>query len=74
MRMRGLAFLVGGLLLAGTTVPAQAASNRPTIAVMDFDYGAVNNWWSGVWGNYDIGKGMADQVVDALLTTARTRS
>jgi curli biogenesis system outer membrane secretion channel CsgG len=30
---------------------------------MDFDYGTIDNWW----GQYDIGKGMADQVVDALL-------
>ena len=31
---------------------------------MDFDFGTVHEHW---WGNYDIGKGMADQVVDALL-------
>jgi curli biogenesis system outer membrane secretion channel CsgG len=30
---------------------------------MDFDYGTIDNWW----GQYDIGKGMADQVVNALL-------
>jgi curli biogenesis system outer membrane secretion channel CsgG len=42
---------------------AEAQSKRPMIAVMDFDYGTVNNWW----GQYDIGKGMADQVVNALL-------
>jgi curli biogenesis system outer membrane secretion channel CsgG len=40
---------------------------------MDFDYGAVNNWWSGVWGNYDIGKGMADQVVDELVNDGAFR-
>jgi hypothetical protein len=40
---------------------------------MDFDYGAVNNWWSGVWGNYDIGKGMADQVVDELVNDGSFR-
>ena len=48
---------------------AGARSKRPTVAVMDFDYGTVDNWW----GQYDIGKGMADQVVDALSTTARFR-
>jgi curli biogenesis system outer membrane secretion channel CsgG len=40
---------------------------------MDFEYGAVNNWWSGVWGNYDIGKGMADQVVDELVNNGSFR-
>jgi curli biogenesis system outer membrane secretion channel CsgG len=43
---------------------AQGAAKRPTVAVMDFDFGTVHEHW---WGNYDIGKGMADQVVDALL-------
>ena len=40
---------------------------------MDFDYGTVNNWWSGVWGNVDIGKGMADQVVDELVNDGSFR-
>src|SRR5215468_3529767 len=43
---------------------AQSKSSRPTVAIMDFDYGTVGYHW---WGDYDIGKGMADQVVDALL-------
>jgi len=73
MRMRGLGCLVAGLVLAGLVGPASAQSKRPTIAVMDFDYGAVNNWWSGVWGNYDIGKGMADQVVDGLVNDGSFR-
>ena len=42
---------------------AEAQSKRPKVAVMDFDYGTVGNWW----GEYDIGKGMADQVVNALV-------
>lgn len=56
----GLAAAVGLTALSGGV---EAQSKRPTIAVMDFDYGTVDNWW----GQYDIGKGMADQVVDALL-------
>jgi curli biogenesis system outer membrane secretion channel CsgG len=59
--------MIGALavsLLAGLGAPAHAAgANRPMVAVMDFDYGTINNWW----GREDIGKGMADQVVDALL-------
>jgi curli biogenesis system outer membrane secretion channel CsgG len=47
---------------------AQAAK-RPQIAIMDFDYGTVQNWW----GQYDIGKGMADQVVDALVNDGSFR-
>jgi len=49
--------------------PGQAQSKRPTVAVMDFDYGTVDNWW----GQYDIGKGMADQVVDALVNDGTFR-
>ena len=44
--------------------PASAQKNsRPQIAVLDFEYGTVDNWW----GQYDIGKGIADQLVDALV-------
>ncbi len=48
---------------------AQGGSKRVAVAVMDFDYGSVENWW----GNYDIGKGMADQVVDALVNDGSFR-
>ena len=59
--------LATGISLAGLAGSAQAQtekSKRPAVAVMDFDYGTVNYHW---WGEYNIGKGMADQVVDALL-------
>ena len=60
------AVVAAGLVLlpsAGTELKAATPkSKRPTIAVMDFDYGTINDRW---WGSYDIGKGMADQVVDA---------
>ncbi len=49
---------------------AQGAAKRPTVAVMDFDFGTVHEHW---WGNYDIGKGMADQVVDALVNDGSFR-
>jgi curli biogenesis system outer membrane secretion channel CsgG len=54
--------------LAGSA-SAQAAK-RPAVAVMDFDFGTVHEHW---WGNYDIGKGMADQVVDALVNDGSFR-
>ena len=58
-----VAAAVAVLAVAGNGY-AQGAAKRPTVAIMDFDFGTVNEHW---WGNYDIGKGMADQVVDALL-------
>ena len=73
MRLKVIAGVAAVLALAGLVGTAQAQSKRPTVAVMDFDYGAVNNWWSGVWGNYDIGKGMADQVVDELVNDGTFR-
>jgi curli biogenesis system outer membrane secretion channel CsgG len=57
-----LAAAVAVLAVAGTGFAAD--SKRPAVAVMDFDFGTVHDHW---WGNYDIGKGMADQVVDALV-------
>jgi len=53
--------------LAGTA-SAQGAK-RVSVAVMDFDYGTIDHWW----GQYDIGKGMADQVVDALVNDGSFR-
>jgi curli biogenesis system outer membrane secretion channel CsgG len=65
MRLKLITGLVVALAVAGMMVGSAGAqgSKRPLIAVMDFDYGTIDNWW----GQYDIGKGMADQVVDALL-------
>jgi curli biogenesis system outer membrane secretion channel CsgG len=34
------------------------------VAVLAFDYGTLQNPW---WGEYDIGRGVADQVVDSLV-------
>jgi curli biogenesis system outer membrane secretion channel CsgG len=66
--MRGKLFLAAAAVTATTLLAspahAQDKSKRPTVAIMDFDYGTVGYHW---WGDYDIGKGMADQVVDALL-------
>ncbi len=59
--------LVAGLVyglptIAKTAAPAQ--STRPAVAVMDFDFGTVENWWGG---NVDVGKGIADLMVDGLV-------
>jgi curli biogenesis system outer membrane secretion channel CsgG len=63
----GLAAAVALCALA-TRVSAEG-SKRVAVAVMDFDYGTIDNWW----GQYDIGKGMADQVVDALVNDGSFR-
>jgi curli biogenesis system outer membrane secretion channel CsgG len=60
----GLAAVAALSLLGGGVADAQDKSKRVAVAIMDFDYGTVGYHW---WGQYDIGKGMADQVVDALL-------
>src|SRR5512142_903866 len=69
MRLKGIAVLAVAVVCVGVTATAHAQSKRPAVAVMDFDYGTVNNWW----GQYDIGKGMADQVVDALVNDGTFR-
>lgn len=70
MRLKLIAGLVAALAVAGMVGSADAqGSKRPLIAVMDFDYGTIDNWW----GQYDIGKGMADQVVDALVNDGTYR-
>ncbi|HTV01452.1 MAG TPA: CsgG/HfaB family protein [Luteitalea sp.] len=41
-----------------------------TVAVMDFDYGTIRRWWSGDW---DVGKGIADLMVDELVNGSSLR-
>jgi curli biogenesis system outer membrane secretion channel CsgG len=65
----GMAVAVASVLLCENGV-AQRKAKRPLVAVMDFDYGAVDHWWGG---HYDVGKGMADQVVDALINDGTFR-
>jgi curli biogenesis system outer membrane secretion channel CsgG len=69
MRVKAITVLGAALAFAGFVGTAEAQSKRPMVAVMDFDYGTVDNWW----GQYDIGKGMADQVVDALVNDGSFR-
>ncbi len=69
MRLKGIAGLAVALACLGLAGSAQAQSKRPQVAIMDFDYGTIDHWW----GQYDIGKGMADQVVDALVNDGSFR-
>lgn len=68
MRKLSVSMCVLAACLAAATilVPArvQAQSNRPTVALLDLDFGTVQRWWDD---NYDIGKGLADLIVDAML-------
>jgi curli biogenesis system outer membrane secretion channel CsgG len=57
-------------LLLSVLVLASVASaqDKRRVAVMNFEYGTVQSGVSGVWGyNYDIGKGIADMLVDRLV-------
>lgn len=49
---------------------AQARSARPTVAVLDLDFAAVQRWWEGNW---DVGKGVADLIVDELVNDGSYR-
>jgi curli biogenesis system outer membrane secretion channel CsgG len=57
--------------LASASEPAgEQAAQRPTVALLDFDFGSVQQWWSG---NQDIGKGIADMIVDELVNDGSFR-
>jgi curli biogenesis system outer membrane secretion channel CsgG len=52
------------------TPTPKPADPRPQVAVMAFDYGTIQSQW---WGDYDIGAGIADQIVDALVNDGSLR-
>jgi curli biogenesis system outer membrane secretion channel CsgG len=52
------------------TPPAAAQTTRPTVALLNFDFGTVQKWWSG---NDDIGQGIADMIVDELVNEGSFR-
>jgi curli biogenesis system outer membrane secretion channel CsgG len=70
MKRTCFAILAAAVAVLGVTGTGSAQSKRPSVAVMDFDFGTVHDHW---WGQYDIGKGMADQVVDALVNDGSFR-
>jgi curli biogenesis system outer membrane secretion channel CsgG len=64
MRRLSLApWLLAAAAVLVFALPAAAQGGRPTVALLDFDYGTIDHWW----GNQDIGKGIADLIVDGLL-------
>lgn len=58
------------LALTMCVVPAAAQSSRPAVAILNFDYGTVERWWSGT---QDIGQGISDLLVDELVTDGSFR-
>jgi curli biogenesis system outer membrane secretion channel CsgG len=57
-------------LVSASPAEAQARSSRPTVAVLDLDFAAVQRWWEGNW---DVGKGVADLIVDELVNDGTYR-
>ncbi len=65
-----LGLVLGTATITARAVPEAAQSERPTIAVLSFDYGTVQHWWSGTW---DIGEGISDMIVDELVNDGSFR-
>lgn len=59
-----------GVVICWTLLGAQAAATRPTVALLDFDFGSVQQRWSG---NQDIGKGISDLIVDEVVNDGSFR-
>jgi len=58
------------LLLVMCASSSQAQSPRPTVAILNFDYGTIEHWWGG---NQDIGQGISDLLVDELVNDGSYR-
>ena len=56
---------IGFLAILLSNPICSAATPRKRVAVMNFDFGTVQRWWDGNW---DIGKGISDLLVDRLLS------
>ena len=58
------------VLIAAAVVQPVAQSSRPSVAVLAFDYGTLQRWWSGT---QDIGAGISDMIVDELVNDGSFR-
>ncbi len=63
MKLNRLTSLGLLIVLAGIQ-PFAAGQAKKRVALLDFDFGTVQHWWSGEW---DIGKGVADLIVTELV-------
>jgi len=60
------------ILVAALIASALYAQDKKRVAVMNFDYGTVSTSVVQIWGsNQDIGKGIADMLVDRLVNGAK---
>jgi len=67
MKKISVVFIV--FILAGSLLMGQG-DQRKRIAVLDFDFSSVENWWGGHW---DIGKGVSDILVNDLVNDGTFR-
>ena len=58
------------LAVFASTAPAFAQQSRPTVALLDFDFGTVQKWWTD---NTDVGAGISDLIVDELVNDGSFR-
>jgi curli biogenesis system outer membrane secretion channel CsgG len=66
-----LSLIVVLLTIAGV---AQSAPQRKRVAVLDFDYGTVRSNVAAIWGtDQDVGKGIADMLVQKLVEDGKYR-
>ncbi len=62
-KLTSVTWVIAALAALVLASPAAAQSKRPTVALLNFDFGTIDRWW----GNQDIGKGIADLIVDGLV-------
>lgn len=66
-------FILLTLVIGLFTLPTYGADNRLRVAVLPFDDGAIqgqDRWWKGDW---NVGQGVSDELVTALLDTGKFR-
>lgn len=62
--------IIASVLLSVFIFSPALAQERKRVALLDFEFGTVQRWWSGNW---DIGRGIADLVVTELVTDGTYR-
>jgi curli biogenesis system outer membrane secretion channel CsgG len=63
--------VLGLLLVLVSSLPLFSQAEKKRVAVMNFEFGAVQNWWGT--NNWDIGKGISDLIVDNLVNDGTYR-